>query len=304
LADFGGMAWPRDPVTIFKEDWTEQQLRTIMVELAWRLVDHVSIKICGDTSCQIAVPLLHPLPGFPALNCALSTAPSVAPGAPLLTGFVLCVWAVYEAHRSSESPALAMMSVYHKGGVHESCGGEGMTWWSRACKTDQEAIVLLNVKEADLLMQTTGCYSRPCTPRRPPLYCYVGGGVAEQPTCITHVVVRTTSPVLTAAVVTACRILGMTFPNASPSSWELGAERIDSRDSPHALDNLLMRLIRTWDTWEGAEPHVLQNDLLGPLTRSAPSWRAASKPDADVLGARVAAAVADEVGELANWSSD
>jgi hypothetical protein len=96
----------------------------------------------------------------------------------------------------------------------------------------------------------------------------------------------------------------MTFPNASPSSWELGAERIDSRDSPHALDNLLMRLIRTWDTWEGAEPHVLQNDLLGPLTRSAPSWRAASKPDADVLGARVAAVVADEVGELANWSDD
>jgi len=296
LADFGNMAWPRDPVTMFKEDWTEHSLRNVMVELAWRLVDHVSVKICGTTSCQIAVPLLDPLPGYQSLK--------YAPGAPLLTGFVLCIWAVYASQQDSESPALAMMSVHHKGSVHETGGCEGMTWWSRACATDREAILLLNVKEANLLTQPASRYIRPRTPRRPPLYCYIGGGMDKQPNCITNIVVRTEHPALTAAVVTACRIRGMTFPNADPNSWELGAERIDARDSPPVLDDLLVCLINIWETWEGAEPHVLQNDLLSSLTRSTPSWQASSKPDAEVLAARVAAVVADAADEMAHWGDD
>ena len=126
----------------------------------------------------------------------------------------------------------------------------------------------------------------------------------KQPNCITNIVVRTEHPALTAAVVTACRILGMTFPNADPNSWELGAERIDARDSPPVLDDLLVRLINIWETWEGAEPHVLQNDLLSSLTRSTPSWQASSKPDAEVLAARVAAVVADAADEMARWGDN
>ena len=70
--------------------------------------------------------------------------------------------------------------------------------------------------------------------------------------------VRTEDPALTAAVVTACRVLGMTFPNADPASWELGSDRIDARDWQPVLDDLLVRLINMWETWEGAEPHVAQ----------------------------------------------
>ena len=126
--------------------------------------------------------------------------------------FVLRVWAVYEAHRGPGAPELAITSVHHKASVEESGGDEGVTWWSRACNTDREAIILLDSTDAELLWQNAEHYRRPPKPRSPPLYCYIGCGLNRQPTCITGIVVRTALPALTAAVATACRILGLSFP--------------------------------------------------------------------------------------------
>ena len=141
MADFGDRAWPRHPIAAFSQDWTTKQLWNIMTELAWRLVDYVTVKCNGKAACQIAVPLLDPVPGYRSPNYATSTSWSAAPGAPLLTGFVLCVWAVYEAHGGPGAPELAIMSVHS---VEESGGDEGVTWWSRACNTDREAIIILD----------------------------------------------------------------------------------------------------------------------------------------------------------------
>ena len=91
LADFGDRAWPRHPIAAFNQDWTTKQLWNIMTELAWCLVDYATVKFNGKAACQIAVPLLDPLPGYESPNYATSTSWSAAPGAPLLTGFVLCV---------------------------------------------------------------------------------------------------------------------------------------------------------------------------------------------------------------------
>jgi hypothetical protein len=109
---FGDRAWPRHPIAVFSQDWTTKQLWNIMTELAWCLVDDATVKFNGKAACQIAVPLLDPVPGYESPNYATSTSWSAAPGAPLLTGFVLCVWAVYEAHGGPGAPELAIMSVH------------------------------------------------------------------------------------------------------------------------------------------------------------------------------------------------
>ena len=299
LGDFGKKTWPRDLHTIVKDDWAGQALVNIMDELVWRLVDHVTVQIQGNKASQIAVPLLEPLPGFMPLDYAT---PGVASGSQLLTGFVLCVWAMYEAHRVPESPALALMSVHHKASVHESGDGEGTTWWTRACNTDREAVILLNVKDAELLVQDAAFYIRPHKPQNPPLYCYIGGGVDRQPDCITSLVVRTKDPALTAAVVTVCRVLGMTFNKAVP--WDLKPGRIDAGDFPTALEDLHDRLDAMWEPWNEFEPHHAKTNLLGSLQGSPAGWMAASTPTADVVAARVADAVADGADEGADWGDD
>ena len=103
-----------------------------------------------------------------------------------------------------------MMSVYHKASVTEG-GDEGVTWWTRACRSDREAIVLLKSEDAETLLQNAA-RCRPPKPRAPPLYCYVGMGVDRQPGCITGMAVRTRNVDVTAAVVVACRVLGRFFP--------------------------------------------------------------------------------------------
>ena len=54
------------------------------------------------------------------------------------------------------------MSVHHndKASVEEDAV-EGAAWWSRACNADREAIVLLDSREADLLLQHAVLYTRP-----------------------------------------------------------------------------------------------------------------------------------------------
>ena len=62
------------------------------------------------------------------------------------------------------------MSVHHKASVEESAGEEGVTWWSRACDADREAIILLDSGEADGLLKDAEVYTRPRKPKVPPLY--------------------------------------------------------------------------------------------------------------------------------------
>ena len=104
-----------------------------------------------------------------------------------------------------------MMSVHHKASVTER-GEGGVAWWTRACSTDREAIVLLKPEDAEMLLQDKGSYRLPPKPRTPPLYCYIGMGVDRQPECITGMVVRTRGVELTAAAAVACQLLGRFFP--------------------------------------------------------------------------------------------
>ena len=141
LADFGRRAWPRDP-TAAASDMDIAQLRGYLVELGWRLVDHVAVQVQGKKACQISAPLLAPLPGYVSPNYS-TTAAWAVPGTPtLLTAFVLCVWAVYQRQRTPQSKSYAVMSVHHKASVTEEGGSEeGIIWWSRACNADGEAVI-------------------------------------------------------------------------------------------------------------------------------------------------------------------
>ena len=82
-----------------------------------------------------------------------------------------------------------MMSVHHKASATEG-GEDGVTWWTRACSTDREAIALMKSEDTEMLLQKKDSYRRPPKPRAPPLYCYIGMGVGRQPECITGMVVR------------------------------------------------------------------------------------------------------------------
>jgi hypothetical protein len=280
LADFGAKAWPRDPAVAFQSDMTASQLRTGLVELAWRLVDHVAVQVQGKTACLTSVPMLDPLPGYVSPDYATrssytseaassATAKKAALGAPsCLTGFVLCVWAVYEAQRTQEGRRFSIMSVHHKASVEESAGEEGVTWWSRACNADREAIILLDSKEADGLLQDAEVYTRPPKPKAPPLYCYIGCGVDRQPECITGMVVRTNDPALTAAVATACRILSLNF--SDDMAVEVTSERIVAEAAMQpALEDLLTRIGNMWVPWaEMPQPHGMLEELIS-VTDSA-----------------------------------
>ena len=242
LADFGRRAWPRDPAQVCKEDFTPIGLHGLMVELGWRMVDFVAARVQGKIAFQVSIPLLDPLAGYDSPN--YETWAAAAPGAPcppscLLTAFVLCVWAVFKATcPPTQANAYAMMSVHHKASISESeeGGDEGVTWWTRYCNTDREAIILLKASDAEALLQNADRYRRPPKPRAPPLYCYVGMGVDRQPECITGIVIRTKSIELTAAVLVACRILGRLFPGDVPV--DITADRIPIGEEPWERDTL------------------------------------------------------------------
>ena len=52
LADFGDKAWPRDPVQAVQTSFPAPHLRDMLIELEWRLVDHVAIQVQGRTACM------------------------------------------------------------------------------------------------------------------------------------------------------------------------------------------------------------------------------------------------------------
>ena len=62
LADFGDKAWPRDPRQAVQTSFPH--LLDMLIELSWRLVDHVAIQVQGRTACMISVPMLDPLLGY------------------------------------------------------------------------------------------------------------------------------------------------------------------------------------------------------------------------------------------------
>ena len=109
------------------------------------------------------------LPGYVSPNYS-TTAALALPGKPsLLTAFVLCVWAVYQRQRTPGSKSYAIMSVHHEASVTEDGGSdEGITWWSRACNADREAVILIDSADAELLLQDAEHYRRPPKPRAPP----------------------------------------------------------------------------------------------------------------------------------------
>jgi len=221
-------------------------------ELGWRLVDFVVVEVRGRKSFQISVPLLDPVPGYNSPNYSTSDWGSAAPGAPspLLTAFVLCIWAVYRIGcPQSIARDFAMMSVHHKASVSEGEGGD-VTWWSRACHADREAIILFPAADAQNLMENMDRYRRPPRPKTPPLYCYIGMGVDRQPDCITGLVLRTKDVQLTAAVVVACRILGTLFPGAVPvnasSDRILAGEEEFAQAALHELTASLGSMFVPW----------------------------------------------------------
>ena len=135
------------------------------------------------------------MPGYVSPN--YSTA-SALPGKPsLVTAFVLCVWAVYQRQRTPESKSYAIMSVHHKASITEDGGSdEGITWWSRACNADREAVILIDSADAELLLQDAEHYRRPPKPRAPPLVRYFWMGIYWTPNLLTGLVVRTTEWIL------------------------------------------------------------------------------------------------------------
>ena len=129
LGDLGPRTWPRDPVDVYREDWKDirhmhAHMHATMDELAWRLVDHVVVQLHGRTASQIAVPLLDPLPGYTSPTYGTS-GQDASRARSLLAGFVMCVWALYEAHRDADNgpPAWAPPRVHHTAPAPAGGGG-------------------------------------------------------------------------------------------------------------------------------------------------------------------------------------
>ena len=104
-------AWPWDPVLAAQKGMSFPQLQAVLIELAWRVVDHVAVQVQGQTACVASMPMLGPLPchtspeysAMPS-GASSSTTQTVAIGAPSLpTACVLCVRAVFEAQRAPKA---------------------------------------------------------------------------------------------------------------------------------------------------------------------------------------------------------
>ena len=80
-----------------------QKLKGTLLELAWRLVDNITVQTQSGTTCMTSVPMLGPLPGYTSPNYSTWDTPSAAsasaaitaqtavPGTPLMCACVLSV---------------------------------------------------------------------------------------------------------------------------------------------------------------------------------------------------------------------
>ncbi|MFM7979220.1 MAG: hypothetical protein ACKPKO_07880, partial [Candidatus Fonsibacter sp.] len=104
------------------------------------------------------------------------------------------------------------MSIYHKALVASE---GGFAWFSRDCSCDREAVALIEQDvAADLVARALrhGLWPPLGKPRRNLAYAYFGGGVSRQPTEITSIVRRTRQVGLTAAVITAIKLVSKSLP--------------------------------------------------------------------------------------------
>jgi len=121
---------------------------------------------------------------------------------------MLLVHALFrEAYGDTEEPGMAITSVHHKASIAKE---GGFTWFSRACSCDREAATLIEADvAADLVARALSHGLGPPLgkPRRSLAYAYFGGGVSRQPTEITSIVIRTRHVGMTAAVITAIKLV-------------------------------------------------------------------------------------------------
>ena len=129
---------------------------------------------------------------------------------------MLLVYALFrEAYGGTVEPGMAIMSVHHKASIAKE---GGFTWFSRACSCDREAVTLIEADiAADLVARALDHGLGPPLgkPQRCLAYGYYGGGLIRQPAEIASIVVRTRHVGMTAAVVTAIRLVSRCWPSTT-----------------------------------------------------------------------------------------
>ncbi len=101
-------------------------------------------------------------------------------------------------------------------------------------------------------------------------------------------VVRTTDPALTAAVATACRILGL----LNNMQVEVTEERIDADpEMQPELEDLLTCLGDMWEPWgefEGHPSNIVLDHLVSPFTLDSTAvWEPPTRPDRSFISLRL-----------------
>ena len=254
LTPLGLMTWPRPVVDVLRD--FPAGLQPFMDELRWRLVDWVAVSVTGKAACQVAIPLLSPCWPYKELGDAKLQ----------LRALAVLIFAVYRQHYGDQARAYRLMSVHHKSQVLEE---EGHTWWSRSCNSDREALVLVGEADHALMTQAQQAgHRRPPKPKQPVLYLYVGGGAFGQPDCIWTFVIRTKDPDITAAVVTAARLLGAT----------VAPEQVQVADKD-TLGDSHSELLRRVDTmWAAMREGQVMDIIAGLQSAPKPCARPAAVP--------------------------
>jgi hypothetical protein len=189
---------------------TEVPADRLVQEWAWlgrRSVDAVVLLAAGKVGFLVALPLSHQFRGLPALPNSTKEEPDNASRALTLLFHAL----FREAYGDTEEPRLAITSVHHKDSIAKE---GGFTRFSRACSCDREAATLIEADvAADLVARALSHGLGPPIgkPRRSLAYAYFGGGVPRQPTEVTSIVIRTRHVGLTAAVITAIKLVSWSW---------------------------------------------------------------------------------------------
>jgi hypothetical protein len=84
-------------------------------------------------------------------------------GEPMIRSFVTLVWGVREAVAASDERVRLLQTVFaHKAEETEYAGQTGLRWWSKTCKSDREASLMV---APDMVAKKNGH-----------VYAYLGGG--------------------------------------------------------------------------------------------------------------------------------
>ena len=124
-----------------------------------------------------------------------------------------------------------IMRLHHSASIQKDQTGDNqsVTWWSRDCFADREATILLDSNDAERLLHNADLYTRPRNLNPRPCTATLDGcGVGTQPSCIARMVERSNDTARTAAVATACLILGLNMPGNRP------AQATEARIDPDA----------------------------------------------------------------------